>query len=287
MPRVVGGRSGVHEGRAGACVVVVKMANLLALALALRLQGIAAHLTELPQPNLHTVDADSNDPATVSDDDEHLVYVSASPAQGSAVADGSAGAPFPTIENARDHLRALRAASTHGDRRHRVVIRAGTYPPFQLEAQDSGSPGLPIIYEADASRGPVVVSGGIQVPKSAFEEWAGHPGVLKADLSKLGIDYGSITAGGDCGGNCTGFAKAGLVFANRSMVLARWPNIDNVTGKYAWEMVKIGGPNGFSVKDDPAVVARNSNLLHETVPSVDRASGRWAGRISPLPLRPG
>jgi hypothetical protein len=63
--------------------------------------------------------------------------------------------------------------------------------------------------------------------------WAGHPGVLKADLASLGvpIDYGTVLAGGDCGGDCSGFAKAGLVFRNVSMVLSRWPNVDNVTGR--------------------------------------------------------
>ena len=200
--------------------------------------------------------------------DEHVVYVSAAHAASNgsddgaaaaraAAADGSPGAPFPTIEAARDHLRALRGdGAQDGDRRYRVIIGAGTYPPLQLERQDSGSPRSPVVYEADSSRGPVVVSAGIQIAKSAFQPWEGHPGVLKANLSQLGVDYGSITAGGDCGGNCTGFAKAGLVFANLSMVLARWPNVDATTGKYAWKRVKIGGPNGFIIRDDPAVVAR-------------------------------
>ena len=39
-----------------------------------------------------------------------------------AASDGSAASPFPTIEAARDYLRALRAASEDGDdpRRYRV-----------------------------------------------------------------------------------------------------------------------------------------------------------------------
>lgn len=200
---------------------------------------------------------------------EQVIHVSAAGRSTSGAADtatdGSAGSPFPTIEAARNHLRVLRAKSDGGQRRFKVVIGAGTYAPLELQAQDSGSPGRPIVYEADSSRGPVVVSAGIQVPKSAFTPWAGHPGIVKADLSALGVDYGSITAGGDCGGNCTGFAKAGLVFSNLSMVLARWPNVDNVTGKYVWEKVQIGGPNGFSVKD-PAVVSRIAKWAAETEP---------------------
>ena len=202
--------------------------------------------------------------ATPTSTEEYVVRVKA--AHGTDVAaspDGSALSPFPTIAGARDHLRALR---TGGDgRRYRVVVGAGTYAPLELQAQDSGSPGRPVIYEADTTEGPAVVSGGVQVPKTAFQPWAGHPGILKADLASLGVHYGSITAGGDCGGNCTGFAKAGLVFGNRSQVLARWPNVDNVAGKYAWEMVKIGGENGFSVKDS-AVVPRMAKWAAEAQP---------------------
>lgn len=33
------------------------------------------------------------------------------------------------------------------------------------------------------------------------------------------------------------------------MVLARWPNIDNTTGKQAWHKINIGGANGFTVRD--------------------------------------
>ena len=73
---------------------------------------------------------------------------------------------------------------------------------------------------ADRGDGPAIISGGVQVPKSTFTKWVGHPGIVKADLSSLGLNYGSVTAGGGCGGDCTGFAKAGLVFANLSMVLA-------------------------------------------------------------------
>lgn len=198
---------------------------------------------------------------------EQVIYVSAGAAETAGATAGSAASPFPTIEAARNHLRVLRAKSTSngGQRRFRVVIGAGTYAPLELQAQDSGSPGRPIVYEADSSRGPVVVSAGIQVPKSAFTPWAGHPGIIKADLSALMVDYGSITAGGDCGGNCTGFAKAGLVFSNLSMVLARWPNVDNATGRYVWQKVQIGGPNGFSVKD-PAVVSRIAKWTAETEP---------------------
>jgi hypothetical protein len=201
---------------------------------------------------------------TAAKQQEHVVHVRATarpplPAEAAAaltIVDGSAASPFPTVEAARDHLRALRAAGEGGDRTsYRVLIGSGTYAPLRLEPEDSGSPGHPVIYEADRSDGPVVISAGTQVPKDAFRQWSGHPGIVKADLSSLHLDFGSIAPGSGCGGDCTGFKKASLVFSNRSMVLARWPNIDGTTGKQVWEKIKIGGANGFSVKD-PAAVAR-------------------------------
>jgi hypothetical protein len=121
-----------------------------------------------------------------------------------ATADGSASSPFPTIHAARDHLRVLRAAGGDGASRYRVVIGSGTYAPLQLAPEDSGSPGRPVIYEADRSDGPAVVSAGTEVPKDAFEPWAGHPGILKANLSSLNLQYGSLRPGGGCYGDCTG-----------------------------------------------------------------------------------
>ena len=116
------------------------------------------------------------------------------------LADGSRSSPFLSIEAARDHLRVLRASepSNRPGRRYRVVVGTGTYSPLQLEPQDSGTAAAPIIYEAGRSGGPTVISGGFQVPKSAFQPWAGHPGIVKADISSLGVDFGSVAAGGSC-----------------------------------------------------------------------------------------
>eukprot|EP01048_Picozoa_sp_COSAG05_P029090 COSAG05_NODE_9389_length_627_cov_1.155303_1_plen_161_part_01 len=102
--------------------------------------------------------------------------------------DGSAAAPFPTIEGARDHLRSLRSAGGDDERQYRVVIGRGTYTPLRLEPQDSGSRSdPPVIYEADPSDGPAIISGGTQVPKGAFKPWVGHSGVLTADISSLNL----------------------------------------------------------------------------------------------------
>ena len=73
----------------------------------------------------------------------------------------------------------------------------------------------PIVYEADSSQGPVVVSGGAQVPKSSRR---GKGTLVSSESRSLASTMARLPQAG-CGGNCTGFAKAGLVFANRSMVL--------------------------------------------------------------------
>ena len=74
--------------------------------------------------------------------------------------------------------------------------------------------------------------------------------MVQADLSALKLDYGEMGLGGSCGGNCSQFTKARLVFANESQVLARWPNVGPAPDhKYVWEMITEGGANGFAVKD--------------------------------------
>ena len=180
-------------------------------------------------------------------------------------ADGTAARPFHTIHEARDRIRQLRRQGPKEGLSFKVSIGAGTYPPLRLQAQDSGSPGRPVIYEADRTDGPAVVSAGVQVPKDAFQPWPGHHGIVKANLVSLNLDYGSMAPGGGNYGDCTGYAKASLVFSNVSMVLARWPNVDNSSGRYVWEKIRIGGANGFTVRDPP-VVARMAKWGAEAEP---------------------
>ena len=64
--------------------------------------------------------------SSAANEDELVVHVRAAREAAAidtpAASDGSAASPFPTIEAARDYLRALRAASEDGDdpRRYRV-----------------------------------------------------------------------------------------------------------------------------------------------------------------------
>ena len=206
------------------------------------------------------------------EDDEYVLHVRQLPPAalqraggGRATADGSAARPFSTIHEARDRIRQLRRQGPKEGLSFKISIGAGTYPPLRLQAQDSGSPRRPVVYEADRTDGPAVVSAGVQVPKDAFQPWPGHHGVVKANLSSLNLDYGSMAPGGGNYGDCTGYTKASLVFSNVSMVLARWPNVDNASGRYVWEKIQIGGANGFTVRDPP-VVARMAKWGAEAEP---------------------
>lgn len=125
---------------------------------------------------MHTLAAATLATATTTathDADEYVVHVQAQATTSMVTADGSASAPFKTIEAARDHLRAVRSASANGvKQRFRVSIGSGVYPPLELGAQDSGTPGREVVYEAarSVSGGPhSVISGGIEIPKSAFQ----------------------------------------------------------------------------------------------------------------------
>lgn len=108
------------------------------------------------------------------DADEYVVHVRADTTTASMATpeDGTSSAPFKTIEAARDHLRTIRSASANGveRRRFRVSIGSGVYPPLVLGAEDSGTPGREVIYEAERSAGRhTVISGGVEIPKSAFQ----------------------------------------------------------------------------------------------------------------------
>ena len=173
---------------------------------------------------------------------------------------------FPTIHAARDYLRKLRKTSV-GDaavvvRKHgaTVTIGPGVYPALELLPEDSGTAEAPVIWQAAAYDGSTVVSGGVHVPASLFKPWASHPHILTANIAGFNLTFGTIKSipfpQGDYG-NCTMFTKMGLNFQNTKALLARWPNVDNETGRYRWQHVESQPKttNSFTVTT-PDLVAR-------------------------------
>jgi len=132
----------------------------------------------------------------------------------------------------------------------KVSIGAGRYPPLSLQPEDSGTPSAPILYQGRGD-GTSVISGGIELPPSAFSPRPGHPNQLQADVSGLGLSYGNLS-GGSCNLVPTRAGqphdpKVGLVFGTATQVRARWPDVNQSTQRYQWQFIETGGVGGFVV----------------------------------------
>ena len=104
---------------------------------------------------------------------------------------GSLENPF-SLAAARDHLR-LRPPSDRAGTS--VILRGGQYyinETFQLNVNDSGLPGHPVTYlsfPGEEAR----LTGGIEIPYSAFRPAPQRPGVQVADLTAFGITKAEIS----------------------------------------------------------------------------------------------
>lgn len=138
---------------------------------------------------------------------------------------GRSDGPLATWLHARDAVRALRSDGKLPAGGVEVRFQAGTYAlaaPIQLQGEDGGEPGAPVIYRADDGA-EVRISGGVAVTNLTALDDAGRlarlePGarghVLQADLRALGLtDFGSAGGGG-----------LELFFADQPMPVSRWPN---------------------------------------------------------------
>jgi len=128
---------------------------------------------------------------------------------GDDASQGTAEAPFRSLERARDAVRAARKQAGPASEQVTVVVHAGVYPlaaPFLLTKADSGTLGGPTVYRA-AEPGRVILRG--SVPMTGFSPAAG--GVLTADVKAAGL----------------GTTPFKLLWWNgRRLEMARYPNID-------------------------------------------------------------
>lgn len=149
---------------------------------------------------------------------------------------GTKEKPFGTLARARN---AVRKAKESGLPQGGVTVwlRGGVYrmdKTFELDAQDSGTAGAPVVYRS-APGEEVRLVGGRQVPSSAFKPATDREvlkrlgpsadgKVLQVNLKAVGIaDYGKLTRRGGIERN-TLPAALELFFNDRPMPLARWPN---------------------------------------------------------------
>ena len=143
--------------------------------------------------------------------------------------------PFATLERARDTIRALKREGKLPEGGVTVWLRGGTYEcltPFELTAEDSGTPQSPITYSAYRNE-QVRLVGGKRVtgwkpvtdatvlrklpPKARGK-------VLVADLRGQGItDYGQMRRRG-FGSSAAVPAGLELFYNGKPMPLARYPN---------------------------------------------------------------
>ena len=127
---------------------------------------------------------------------------------GDDAAQGSAEAPFRSLERARDAIRAARKEAASSDP-VTVVVHPGVYAlakPFVLTKPDGGTAEAPVVYRS-AEPGKAILRG--SVPIMGFAPADG--GVLTADVKPAGL----------------GGKPFKLLFWNgRRMEMARYPNID-------------------------------------------------------------
>lgn len=167
---------------------------------------------------------------------EPAVVVHVTP-DGSDEAAGTAGAPFATLERARDALRALKKEGRLTPGGASVVVHGGRYQvrqTFALTAEDSGEASAPIRYEAAENETPVF-SGGIRI--EGFEPVADESvlarlpeeargKLVQVDLARYGIgELKPLRLGGyNSGLGFTTHPVMELFFNGEPMTLARWPN---------------------------------------------------------------
>lgn len=162
--------------------------------------------------------------------------------RGDADATGDRAAPFATLEEARDAVRALKADAGVLSETVTVWVHGGDYhlqAPFQLTAEDSGTAEYPVLYRAWPGE-TVRLSGARPV-----REWrpvkeapyldrlpeAARAHVRMADLRAQGIDeLGQLEVRGTLTLNKVGpdhvFPSVELFQESRPLTLTRWPNED-------------------------------------------------------------
>ena len=152
------------------------------------------------------------------------------PAPNSSRTDG----PFATLEGARDAIRKLKTGHSMEDMPVTVQLRGGTFyreKTFELTAADSGSLKSPIVYRAYRDE-PAPIVGGVEArgwkPVTdpailARLDPAARGHVLQANLGAQGItNLGALQRRGFGIGVTSGSLE--LMFQDKPMTLARWPN---------------------------------------------------------------
>ncbi len=171
---------------------------------------------------------------------EWQLFVGAGAAAGG---NGSQRAPYQSLTQARDAIRAARKVGTaKGVKAVTVWVGAGTYPldaSFQLTPEDSGSAGAEVVYRGQ-SPGQARICGGIALEAAAFKPVTDATVMARLDAEardKVVVCDLSVRVPGTIEPikNAYRGAPSGpWLYANgQPMTLARWPNIGVGVGGWA------------------------------------------------------
>jgi chitodextrinase len=165
------------------------------------------------------------------------VQVYVSPEHGSDTGPGNAEHPFKTLEHARDYVRGI---NRDMKRDIHVELQSGTYrltSTFTLTAQDSGTNGHRIVYEAAPGAHPVI-SGGEQVTgwtpvDASHKVYVAHVGDL--DTRQLYVD-GELETRARSQENPPGFTKTATGYTITDTSLDAYKNQSDmeVVSKWGW-----------------------------------------------------
>ncbi len=198
--------------------------------------------------------------ATLVCSGEHKIYVAAA---GSAEGNGSRRAPFATLEQARERIRAGRAeGSIASNRQVTVCIAPGRYPvraSFKLGAEDGGTAGAPVVYRS-LKRGAARFCGGAVLSPADFGPVADQTVLERLDpLVRSRVVACDVSAHAPQGGfpefapAYRGVPAAPLLYVNgRPMTIARWPDLKSDEGDWAGFTKAVDTGKADPDSDDPA-----------------------------------
>ncbi|WP_442511962.1 right-handed parallel beta-helix repeat-containing protein [Novipirellula sp. SH528] len=210
--------------------------------------------------SLFAKDKPPQDAGNTPSGDGFHIYVSADAA---AKGNGTASAPFQSLNQARDGIRAARKSGIlKSDQSVTVEIAPGVYrlnASFHLTAEDGGTAEAPVVYRA-TKPGSVRIRGSVELSPSKFT--AVSDGAVRSRLDEtvrdkiLVCDVSKIVPGAFTPFKTSfrGVPVAPWLYVNRHpKPLARWPNLD--TPEQGWASFSKAIDTGLAEPDsaDPTL----------------------------------
>lgn len=145
--------------------------------------------------------------------------------------DGSACAPFCTVDAAKEKVRELVLSALYGE--IEVLLADGVYPPISFASEDSGREDCRVVYRSGSGEN-AVISGGIRLNYADFTPITSDEAeklydknaadkILKLDLKKYGITQAELGTSSSTRADGDGISPE-LYVNGKRMTVARFPN---------------------------------------------------------------